>query len=499
MVAAGTGFGDEFGDRKMRLLPDGREGLDQSGKGWKTMARTCIRNGVLCGVEGQVRADLLMDSGRILAIGEDLHETAEVCVDAQGCLVVPGGVDAHTHMDLDVGISRAVDDFFTGTRAAVCGGTTCIVDHMAFGPAEESIHERFAVYRGLADGKVCCDYGLHGVLFDLTPEKMQELQEMVPKGHPSFKLYMTYDKHLDDAEILEVLRLMKRYGGVTAVHAENHAIVNRLRAQFVREGKLTPHYHPLSRPDYVEEEAVERVLRLAHIAGDAPIYIVHLTTRKGLEVARQARARGQKNIYLETCPQYLTLTDERYDEPGLDAFRYVMSPPLRKQEDCDALWEGLRQGEIDVVGTDHCPFNLQIEKRIGEGNFTRIPNGAPGVEERMLLLYSEGVCKGRMTLEDWVAVCCQNPARIFGLYPQKGALVVGADADLFLLDPNQRGKITQTNRHSACDYTTFEGFEVQGQIRSVYVAGELVYDGEQFLGVQGSGRYLERSTLKGLR
>lgn len=457
------------------------------------MQATLLKGGILCHAHGQERADLLIREGKIAAIGLDLDipEGTRV-VDVSGLLVLPGGIDVHTHMDLDVGISRAVDDFYTGTRAAVCGGTTCIVDHMAFGPAERNLEAPFLAYHELADDKVVCDYSLHGVLHDLNQVKLEELDRLVADGHPSFKMYMTYDKHLEDMDILRVLRVMKKHGGITAVHAENHSIVTRLREQYVAEGKLSCHYHPLSRPDYVEEEAVERVLRLAHIAGDAPIYIVHLTTKKGLNVALEARARGQKNIFLETCPQYLLLTDERYDDPEPDCLRYIMSPPLRKQEDCDALWAGLKNGDIDVVGTDHCPFNLGKEKLIGNGNFTRIPNGAPGVEERMLLLYTYGVQQGRLTMEDFVRTCCTNPARIYGLYPEKGELMVGADADVLVLDPAQEGVITQENRHSACDYTTFEGFRVGAKIHSVYADGRLCFDEEGFHGKPGEGRYIKR-------
>lgn len=457
------------------------------------MKSVLIRNGLICEAQGQTRADLLLEQGVIKARGLNLEapEGATV-VDATDCLILPGAIDAHTHMDLDVGFTRAVDDFYTGTRAAVCGGTTTIIDHMAFGQASETLADRFAVYQQLAGGKACCDYGLHGVLHDLTADKLDELERLVPQGHPSFKLYMTYDKYLDDAWILEVLRRMKKHGGITAVHAENHAIVNRLRDQFQAQGHLDAIYHPLSRPDYVEEEAVERILRLAHIAGDAPIYIVHLTTQKGLQVALQARQRGQQNIYLETCPQYLTLTDECYAQPGVEALKYIMSPPLRKPEDVKALWEGIAKGEIDVVGTDHCPFNLQKEKQLGNGNFAKVPNGAPGVEERLLLLYSYGVCQGLITLEQLIKTCCTNPARLFGLYPQKGHLGIGADADVVILDPNQRGVITQSNRHSACDYTTYEGFAVQAAIRSVYVGGTEVFDGVSFKGQAGTGRYLKR-------
>lgn len=457
-----------------------------------------FRSATLVSSQGEQKGDLWVKEGKIFAIGEDLLSAFQASapegqvLEAEGLLLVPAAVDVHTHMDLDVGIARAVDDFESGSRAALFGGTATLVDHMGFGPTGCSLAHQFEVYHALADGKTYCDYAFHGVLQDICEERVAELAPELDKGCPSFKLYMTYDKRLNDADVLKVLRMTQKLGILVCVHAENHDLVTHNKADFVKQGCLSPHYHPLSRPDFVEEEAVERILRLAHIANDAPIYIVHLSTQKGLEVALQARARGQKHIYLETCPQYLLLSDEVYDLPEPEALKYIMSPPLRKVEDQEALWAALGRGDIDVVATDHCPFRIGKEKLQGLGNFTKVPNGAPGVEERFLLMYSEGVVKGRLRPEQWISLCCSRPAELFGLGGRKGDLQIGYDADLVLLDPRQQTLISQSNRHSACDYTTYEGFLLQGQIQKVFLRGDLVVDGQRFLAKKGEGIFLKR-------
>lgn len=457
--------------------------------------KTIIKNGTVVTSGGSFPADILIDGEKIVSIGtiqKELDGDGEdvQVIDAAGKYVFPGAVDVHTHMDLDVGISRAVDDFYDGTVAAVCGGTTSIVDHMAFGPAGIPLHYMFREYEKLAGGKAVIDYGFHGTMQHLDDEILAELETMMADGIPSVKLYMTYNYKMNDAEILQTLRKMKAIHGITAFHCENHDVTEFLKKENREKGNLAPIYHAKSRPNAVEAEAVERVLRLAKMAGNAPVYIVHLSCKESLEAVRKARSAGQKNIFVETCPQYLTLTEERYlDEDGL---KYIMSPPLRTQEDCDALWEGIDDGSIQVVATDHCPFNYSKEKQMGKDDFTCCPNGAPGVEERFSILFSEGVKKGRITLQRLVEVACANPCRIYGLAPEKGDIQPGADADIVILDPDASYILSHDRMHGAVDYTMYEGKEIQGEIELVMQRGNVLVKDDQFVGEKGQGRFIHR-------
>lgn len=457
--------------------------------------KTVIKNGMVVTSGSSFPADILIEGEKIQSIGTTGKETYEKMedvqiIDAAGKYVFPGAVDVHTHMDLDVGISRAVDDFYDGTVAAACGGTTSIVDHMAFGPAGIPLHYMFHEYEKLAGGKAVIDYGFHGTMQHLDDDILTELETMMADGIPSVKLYMTYNYKMNDAEILQTLRKMKEIHGITAFHCENHEVTEFLKKENREKGNLAPIYHAKSRPNAVEAEAVERVLRLARMAGDAPVYIVHLSCKESLEAVRVARKEGQKNIFVETCPQYLTLTEERYlDEDGL---KYIMSPPLRTQEDCDALWEGIADGSIQVVATDHCPFNYAKEKQMGKDDFTCCPNGAPGVEERFPILFSEGVKKGRITLQQLVQVACTNPCRIYGLAQEKGDLCPGADADLVILNPESSYVLTHDRMHGAVDYTMYEGKEIQGEIELVMQRGKVLVKENCFVGEKGAGRFLHR-------
>lgn len=457
--------------------------------------KTIIKNGTVVTSGGSFPADILIDGEKIVNIGaidQAIYGAGEETqvIDASGKLVFPGAVDVHTHMDLDVGISRAVDDFYDGTVAAACGGTTSIVDHMAFGPAGIPLHYMFHEYEKLAGGKAVIDYGFHGTMQHLDDEILAELETMMADGIPSVKLYMTYNYKMGDADILRTLRKMKEIHGITAFHCENHEVTEFLKKENHDKGNLAPIYHAKSRPNAVEAEAVERVLRLARMAEDAPVYIVHLSCKESLDAVRAARSAGQKNIFVETCPQYLTLTEERYlDEDGL---KYIMSPPLRTQADCDALWEGLADGTIQVVATDHCPFNYGKEKQMGKDDFARCPNGAPGVEERFPVLFSEGVKKGRISLKRLVETACTNPARIYGLAPEKGDIQPGADADIVILNPEATYILTHERMHGAVDYTMYEGREMQGEIELVMQRGNVLARDNQFVGEKGAGRFIHR-------
>ncbi|MFW5668703.1 MAG: dihydropyrimidinase [Acetivibrio ethanolgignens] len=449
-----------------------------------------VKNGQIVTENESYLSDLLIEDEKIVCIGKNLKSEDAKIIDAEGKYVLPGAVDVHTHMDLDVGIARAVDDFYDGTVAAACGGTTSIVDLMAFGPAGIPLHYQADVYKKLAKGKAVIDYGLHGVAQHVDQEILDELETMVQDGIPSVKAYLTYGFKLNDADVLQILMKMKEINGITAFHCENHDVVEFLKKKYKEEGKTAPIYHAKSRPNLAEAEAVERVLKLAHIAGDAPVYIVHLSCKESLEAVREARRRGQKNILVETCPQYLLLTEECYERE--DGLKYIMSPPLRTREDCEALWEGLADGSIQVVATDHCPFNYGIEKQMGKDDFTACPNGAPGVEERLMLMYSEGVRKGRITINQLVKLLCANPCRIYGLMPEKGTIQPGTDADLVMIDPDASMQIKESNMHGAGDYTAYEGTVIQGDISLVMQRGKIIVKDHKFLGEKGAGRFLHR-------
>ena len=455
-----------------------------------------IRNGTVVTDSETFESDILIDGEKISAVGRDIEcEGAEV-IDASGKYVLPGAVDVHTHMDLDVGFARAIDDFYDGTVAAACGGTTTIVDHMAFGPKDCDLWHQVNEYHRLADGKAVIDYGFHGVIqHPVTDERLAELKEIKEKeGISSFKIYMTYDYGLSDDEIFRVLRAAKDAGIVITVHCENHGVLTQLRKEFVEDGKTEAKYHPLSRPPRVEAEAVNRMIHLAALAGDAPLYIVHLSSAEGLHEVQKARAEQRPNLGVETCTQYLILTDREYEDPK-EGLKAIMSPPLRKDHDREELWQALADGTIDTVATDHCPFHFEAgkaEKQYGKDDFTKCPNGGPGVQERLMLLFSEGFMKGRISLPQVVKYSSSEPCRMFGLYPEKGSLEPGTDADLVIIDPEKATKIDKEYIKGASDYSCYEAMELKGRIEAVFMRGsEIVRDGE-FLGKRGDGRYLHR-------
>ena len=458
-----------------------------------------IRGGTIVTEEGMIEGDILIENGKILKIlkKEDPSVEADEGIDAVGKYVLPGAVDIHTHMDLDVGIARVIDDFYTGTVAAACGGTTTIVDHMAFGPKGCSPWHQVKEYHRLADGNAAVDYGFHGVLQHVNDEVLDDMAQIArEEGISSFKVYLTYDYRLDDLDLMKVLERAAQEHILIAAHCENHGIVTYWRERFVKEGKTAAKWHPVSRPAEAEAEAVSRLMYLARAAGEAPVYVVHLSTRKGLEEIRKAKAAGQQHIGAETCPQYLLLDEKLYDDPQ-EGLKAIMAPPLRRQEDRDALWQALAEDELDTVATDHCPFTFAEQKQQGAKDFTKCPSGAPGVEERLSLLYSEGVAKGRITLPQLVRYACANPARVAGLYPRKGVIEAGADADLVILDPDREWTMSTKLMHGNADYTCYEGMKIKGAVERVLLRGETIVRNGRFTGKRGGGQYLrrERSTL----
>ncbi|MCT4713337.1 dihydropyrimidinase [Enterobacteriaceae bacterium H11S18] len=450
-----------------------------------------IQGGTVVDEWGEYRQDLLIENERIASREEHISADEETeIIDASGCLVMPGGIDVHTHFNIDVGLARSCDDFYSGTRAAACGGTTTIVDHMGFGPQGCSLHHQLALYHEYAAGKAVIDYSFHGVIQHIDEEILSEMASMVTQeGISSFKIYLTYQYKLDDAAILQAFAELKRVGALITVHPENDAAIRSRVEQFVREGKTAAIWHARSRPIACEAEAISRVIYLAQLAGNAPLYIVHLSNGPGLDALRCARRQGQP-VWVETCPQYLLLDESSYEQP--DALKFILSPPLREKAQQALLWEGICDGSIDTVATDHCTFPWSQRLLLSDGNFTRCPNGLPGVENRMALLFSTGVATGLVTPSRFVALTSSNPAKLFGLWPQKGSLQVGADADIVLFAPHKTGIIRHESLHDNVDYSPYEGMTLRGLPVMTISRGEIVWRNGLFTGRAGHGRFLHR-------
>ncbi|MDR1045236.1 MAG: dihydropyrimidinase [Candidatus Adiutrix sp.] len=454
------------------------------------MAEVLIKNGILVTAEGERPADIQLSGGLISAIGPDLSPPAGAeLLDAGGLLVMPGAVDAHTHLDLSVGPAHVSDGWLAGAVAAAFGGNTSVIEHPGFGPEGCPLDYQLRQYRAQA-GEAAIDYGLHGVFQYWDPRLQAELAPLVAAGYSSFKAYLTYDGRLNDEGLLAALKALGAAGGLMTVHAENHAIVSHLAAELGLSAPGRASSHPGSRPDYAEALAIESAVALARAAGDAPLYIVHLSTAAGLEKLRAARRAGQR-VWAETCPQYLLLTDDLYRGDFEEALKYVMAPPLRRPEDVEALWEGLLDGSISTVATDHCSFSWREKKERAGGNVFRCPGGIPGVETRLPLLYSEGVLRRGMSRSRFVELVSSAPARLFGL-KNKGDLKVGHEADILVFDPNMKKRVRAAGLHQAVDYTPFENFELRGWPKTVFLRGRKIVDGERFTGEPGFGRFIAR-------
>lgn len=438
-----------------------------------------------------ILGDLLIQDGKIAGIAPDIDVPADQVIDGEGKITLPGGIDAHTHFHLKVGENVTSDDFTTGTIAAAFGGNTMIIDHMGFGPQGCPLHHQAKVYHGYADGRCVIDYGFHGVVQHVDDEIIGEMASMVDDGHPSFKIYLTYDYKTEDSAAIRVLDRLKDLGGITTVHCENDAAIAWLRKQFVAEGKTAPIYHALSRPESCENEAVHRMIALAEAAGNAPLYIVHVSSAESARLIKAAKARGM-NVCGETCPQYLFLDESRYEAGGDEGLKYIMSPPLRHKDNQEKLWGYIKDGTLSVVATDHCTFDYHGLKQLGREDFTKCPNGAPGVETRIPLMFSEGVSAGRLNLMEFANIISTNPAKLFGVYPQKGALLVGSDADIVMIDPHQRVTIGKGLLHEHVDYTPYEGMEVMGWPVMTMVRGEIVVDHGKLVQQPGFGRFVRR-------
>jgi len=456
------------------------------------MERALIKNGTIATADDTFKADLLIDGGLVAEIGSGLECPGAQEIDATGCYVLPGGVDVHTHLNLTVNDVKVSDGFFNGTAAAAFGGTTCVVEHPGFGPAGCSIQHQVAHYQKEAEGEALVDYGFHAVFQHTDGNVLDGLPDLISIGVPTAKIYLTYDGRLTDYQILEVLDGAQRAGLMAAFHAENDAIVTFLCEKFRAEGKLSPIYHPLSRPDYCEAEAIQLIISLAEAAGNVPVYIVHLSTASGLRAIESARHQGLP-VLAEVCPQHLLLDDSCYAQPDNAGLKFVMAPPARKKADCDALWEGLAAGSIDVVATDHCSFSFADKVKFGGSDFTRCPGGIPGVETRLPLLFSEGVLKGRLALTRFVEVVSSAPAKIMGLYPRKGTLALGSDGDVAIFDPNAEKVISPETLFHNADYSPFEGMRVRGWPVATLVRGKVVMQRGRLLAEKGWGKYVRRS------
>lgn len=455
--------------------------------------KTLIKGGNIVLEDRELRGDLLIVDGKIKKVAGSINEVCDRVYQVDNHYVLAGFIDPHTHMDLQQSNQfKAVDDFYSGTRAAALGGTTTIIDHISFGPAGCALNHSINHYRKIAKSAVI-DYGLHGVIQHVDQAILSELVDLViEEGITSFKAYTTYGYHLSLYHIEQLLHTLKMAGGVLTVHCEDHQQTIDLTKKLVAKGKTAPKYYPQSRPNQVEAIAVAGVLAAAKKAGDAPVYIVHTSCRESIEAINAAKKRGQDNIYVETCTQYLLLDQSLYmQNDQRRAAEYIMAPPLRTQADISTLWQTLARGEISVVGTDHCPF-MRAEKHLGSDDFRQAPGGVGGVQARGILMYSEAVHKHGISVVDFGKFMSTNAAKIFGCYPQKGVLAVGSDADIVIIDPTKTTDLGKVTQGSNCDYNVYDDRVCQGAISHVFSKGACIVQDNQFVGQRGAGQFIIR-------
>jgi len=459
---------------------------------------TLIQGGTVVTAADTYKSDVGIKDGRIAAIAASLPaDSARQVLSAAGCYVLPGGIDVHTHLDMPFGGTVSADDFESGTIAAAHGGTTTLIDFAIQGKGQ-TLRHAFDTWMAKADRKAAIDYAFHCIATDLPDARLEEMDDLVREGVSSFKLFMAYPGvlMLDDASIFKAMSRAAKNGALICMHAENGSAIDVIVQRALAEGKTAPKYHALTRPTTAEAEATSRAIALAEMAG-APVYIVHLSCNEALEKVREARDRGLP-AYAETCPQYLYLSIENFDVPGFEGAKYVFTPPLREKWHQEKLWQGLASDHLQVVSTDHCPFCYKEQKELGKGDFTKIPNGGPGIEHRMSLVFSGGVHGKRFSVNRFVELVSTTPAKLFGLYPRKGAIAVGADADIVIFDPEKEETISAASHHMRVDYSMFEGIKVKGVPRQVLSAGRLIVDKGKFTGKAGSGRFLKRNTYSGV-
>ena len=462
----------------------------------RTALGTIVRGGTVVTATDKFPADVLIENGRITAIAQQLKTNGHESVDASGCYVFPGFIDPHTHLDMPFGGTTTADDFASGTIAAALGGTTTIVD-FALHTRGDSLANALKTWHGKADGKAAIDYAFHLTIADGRPETIEEIPQMIEReGVNSFKVFMAY-KHVlqvDDETIFKVLKAAAKFGGLVQVHAENGDVIEVTVKEALAEGKTAPKYHALTRPVELEGEATSRAIRLAEVAG-APLYVVHVSSAMAADAISDGRKRGLP-IYGETCPQYLVCDVSDYDRPDFAGANYVMSPPLREKRDQAVLIKKLKNGELHAFGSDHCSFNNCGQKELGKNDFSKIPNGAPTIEDRVAILFEHGVNKGIIGLNQFVALASTNPAKLFGLFPRKGTVAVGSDADLVIWDPNAERTISAKTHHMRVDNNIFEGMKVRGRPRVVFLRGRKVVEQDKFLAEPGYGAHQKSAPFR---
>ena len=438
-------------------------------------------------------AGILVDDGKIRTIGIDLTADAEKTIDATGKYVIPGGIDPHTHLDFPFGGTVSSDDFSTGTIAAAVGGTTSIVDFVVQ-QRGQVLTEALDIWHQKAEGQAAIDYGFHMIVQDLPDHRLSEMDEMVRQGVTSLKMFMAYRGAVmvDDDTIFKVMSRAADNGALICLHAEHGHMIDVLVQAALAQGNTAPRFHASTRPPGTEAEATHRAIRMAEIAG-APVYLVHLSCSEALEQVQSARSL-QNYVYAETCPHYLTLDDSMYDQEGFEGAKYVLTPPLRNKGHQDELWKGLRRNDLQVVSTDHCAFRFGDQMTLGLNDFSKIPNGGPGIENRLSLLYTHGVDSGLMNLNRMVELFSTNPAKLFGLFPRKGTIAVGSDADIVVFDPDAETVISAQTHHMNVDYNLYEGMRVKGVPETVIVNGRVLVEDGQPAGIPAGGRFLRRST-----
>ncbi|MEU8535209.1 dihydropyrimidinase [Streptomyces sp. BPPL-273] len=462
-------------------------------------SRTVVRGGLVITASDEIHADVLIEDGRVAALAATGTRaadafTAERVIDATGKYVIPGGVDAHTHMEMPFGGTYAADTFETGTRAAAWGGTTTIVD-FAIQSVGHSLREGLDAWHAKAEGNCAIDYGFHMIVSDVNQETLKEMDLLVEEGVTSFKQFMAYPGvfYSDDGQILRAMQRAAGNGGLIMMHAENGIAIDVLVEQALARGETDPRFHGEVRKALLEAEATHRAIRLAQVAG-APLYVVHVSATEAVTELIRARDEGL-NVFGETCPQYLFLSTDNLAEPDFEGAKYVCSTPLRPREHQAALWRGLRTNDLQVVSTDHCPFCFSGQKELGRGDFSKIPNGMPGVENRMDLLH-QAVVDGHIGRRRWIEIACATPARMFGLYPKKGTIAPGADADIVVYDPHAEQVISAGTHHMNVDYSAYEGKRVTGRVETVLSRGEPVVTEREYTGRRGHGLYTPRSTCQ---
>jgi len=453
---------------------------------------TVIRNGTIVTATDTYAADLGIANGTIATIGKSLPiENAGKVIEAGGRLVMPGGIDVHTHLDMPFGGTTSADDFESGTVAAAFGGTTMLID-FAIQYKGQTLRQAYEAWMKKADGKAVIDYSFHCIITELADAQLDEMKALVKEGIPTFKLFMAYPGvfMLDDASIFRAMRAAANSGGMICMHAENGGAIDMIVQRALAEGKKAPKYHALTRPTTAEAEATNRAIALAEMAG-APVYIVHLSCHDALEKVREARDRGLP-AFAETCPQYLYLSLENMDAPGFEGAKYVFTPPLREKWNQEKLWQGLAKDDLQAVSTDHCPFCYKEQKELGKDDFTKIPNGGPGIEHRLSLVYSGGVHGKRFSANRFVQLVSTAPAKLFGLYPRKGTVAVGSDADIVVFNADEEQTISVKTHHMRVDYSMFEGIRVKGIPKVVLSRGRTIIENGRFTGKPGAGEFIQR-------